>query len=420
MDRAVASERAPGVLGRIDGLIHRAKGAAALLATTLALSAAGAIIENAFDTAAANAQTPTRTSDKPEQVNEYVKVIASDAGGDALPKIKILKTFVFVEQCKDNSRSVTRKVVYNQANQPLGKCDEGSPVTITEKQPLRGDWLHQSSTKKIPKATLKNNRSVFIEQAKGGSVAPSSPAPAASAPAPAVPIQPTPPPGGETPPPPADPYASGNVGVDISWPQCGSPDATPSGADFGIVGVTSGIGYSTNACLGPEAANFPGKKLNLYANTGWNSSSSHINPDNPRSCGTGDENCLAYNYGFNAGTYAANAAANLGITVGTRWWLDVESDATWSDDTLQNQNSLQGEYDALMAAGATGVGAYSTTVQWDNITGAWHNNWPSWGSTTWETAADAQTYCTGHEFTGGPSELMQFLPPGQIDHNVAC
>jgi len=248
--------------------------------------------------------------------------------------------------------------------------------------------------------------------------------PATTTPTTPPPTTTTPPP--PPPPPPTGPYKSGDVGVDISWPQCGTADAQPTGAQFGIVGVTDGLGYSTNPCLSEEAANFTGNTLSLYVNTGWNSASSHINPNSPRSCATGDNDCLAYNYGYNAGEYAYEAAASLGVSSPT-WWLDVESNATWSTDPVQNQNSLQGEHDALIANGATTVGPYSTTVQWDDITGSWVNNWPSWGATTWTTAKDAATYCMGHQFTGskGPSYLMQFQGTdpktgNQIDQNVAC
>jgi len=67
------------------------------------------------------------------------------------------------------------------------------------------------------------------------------------------------------------------------------------------------------------------------------------------------------------------------------------------------------------------VGVYSTTAQWKSVTGGWQNNWPSWGATTWTTAKQAQTYCTGHEFTGGTSYLMQYRPKNaKVDYDVAC
>ena len=402
---------------RIDTLINHAQRAAAILLTGLAFSAVGSALENSFDPALAEAQTPsalTSGAGKPEQIKEYVKVIV--AGQTEAQK----NTFVFLEKCEDDSRKTSHTVTYKSPDQLLGSCDAGSTVTVTEQTPLRGSWIHESGiTEKIVKATRKNNHHfVFREQAEAPASTPSpSPEPGPGV-APAQPAQPAPTPGGgggE----PTDPYASGNVGVDISWAQCGTADETPSGKAFGIVDVNDGLGYSTNPCLAAEAAAFPDKQLNLYVNTAWNSSSTHIDPNSPRSCDSGDENCLAYNYGYDAGLYAYNAAQSLDITSG-RWWLDVESNATWASDTTQNQDSLQGEHDALLASGTTTVGAYSTTAQWGDITGAWQNDWPSWGATTWTTAADALTYCTGHEFTGGPSEMMQFTPAGETDQDVAC
>ncbi len=210
-------------------------------------------------------------------------------------------------------------------------------------------------------------------------------------------------------------YQTGSKGIDVSYPNCST--SLPNVA-FGVVGVTGGLAYSHNNCLAAEASNF--SNLSLYANTGWYNQSTHINPTSPKVCSTGDNNCLAYNYGYNAGLDAFNTANNQKIHSST-WWLDVETMNTWNTDVVQNQNSLQGEYDALTRSGVTSVGVYSTTAQWQTITGSWKNGWVSWGATTWTTAAQAQTYCTGHQFTGGQSLLMQFKSKrSQVDQDVAC
>src|ERR1051326_1528465 len=103
-------------------------------------------------------------------------------------------------------------------------------------------------------------------------------------------------------------YTSGTTGVDISWPNCTT--SVPS-VTFGIVGVTDGQGYSTSPCIAKEASHF--KNLSLYVNTGWYNQSTHINPTSPKVCATGDNNCLAYNYGYNAGLYALNAAQSAAV-----------------------------------------------------------------------------------------------------------
>jgi hypothetical protein len=211
-------------------------------------------------------------------------------------------------------------------------------------------------------------------------------------------------------------YATGTTGFDVSWPNCSA--TPPKSPRFGIVGVSDGTGYSQNPCLAQEAAWFP--SVTLYVNTGWNDQSLYLNPNSPKVCAAGDQTCLAYNYGYNAGLYAFNYANSQNVHA-SAWWLDVETSNTWNSDVVQNQNSLQGEYDALVVSGVTTVGVYSTTVQWTSVTGGWINHWPSWGATTWTTATQALTYCTGHQFTGGPSDFMQFKPKrSALDQDVAC
>ncbi|HSW85353.1 MAG TPA: hypothetical protein VLF79_01920 [Candidatus Saccharimonadales bacterium] len=212
------------------------------------------------------------------------------------------------------------------------------------------------------------------------------------------------------------PYISGSDGVDVSYPNC---SATIPKVAFGIVGVNNGTVYSTNPCLSSEAGHFA-TNLSLYANTGWYNKSTFINPNSPKACAAGDNKCLAYNYGYNAGVYAYNAATAAG-NQSKIWWLDVETMNTWNSDVSQNQNSIQGEYNALVDKSATTIGAYSTTAQWQTITGNWKNGWPNWGATTWNNANQAQTYCTGHQFTGGPSLLMQYQNKrSSLDQDVAC
>lgn len=208
-------------------------------------------------------------------------------------------------------------------------------------------------------------------------------------------------------------YTTGTTGFDVSYPNC--KVKAPGGA-FGIVGVSGGLGFSQNPCLAKQAGWF--QNLSLYVNTGYPGMSRGLDYQNsPKTCLTVDLNCLAYNYGYNAGLYAINYANSQNVH-STTWWLDVETMNTWTSDPQQNQQSLQGEYDALLANGVTTIGAYSTTAQWNSITGSWKNGWPNWGASTWRTAKQAATFCTGHEFTGGTTYLIQFV--GKLDQDVAC
>lgn len=209
-------------------------------------------------------------------------------------------------------------------------------------------------------------------------------------------------------------YISGSTGVDVSYPNC---SASIPRSSFGIVGVTGGLAFSGNPCLANQASRF--NNLSLYVNIGYPGLTTAMKYQNsPNACDPNDLNCMAYNYGYNAGLYAANYAKSQGVWANT-WWEDVETMNTWMNDAIQNQQSIQGQRDALIASGAVTVGIYSTTYQWSVITGGWQNLWPSWGATTWRTAKQAATYCKGHEFTGGPSYLMQYRGKS-LDENVAC
>ncbi len=214
----------------------------------------------------------------------------------------------------------------------------------------------------------------------------------------------------------ATPYPPGSIGVDVSSPNCGAQ--IPASATFGIVGVTSGTDYSvTNPCLAAQAAHFP-KTLSLYANSGWNDHSAKLNPSSPKGCPAEDADCLAYNYGYNAGLAAYDAATAAGVSSGV-WWLDVESDNSWNDDVIQNRNSLLGEHDALTARGATVVGVYSTTSEWQTITGGWQNGWPNWIGADDAVSGQDRQACSGHRFTGGSTLVVQ-SDRHRIDRDIAC
>ena len=211
-------------------------------------------------------------------------------------------------------------------------------------------------------------------------------------------------------------YVDNSIGVDVGFPN--GSTVIPN-VSFGIVGVTGGTVYSNNNYLKTEASHF--KNLSLYVNTGLNASSSSPYYQQALTDCSGDVNCAAYKYGYNAGLAAVSYAQTQTINPATTWWLDVETANSWTTDYAQNIQSLQGETDALNTGGATTVGVYSTTVTWGDITGGWQNNLPSWGATTWTTSKQALTYCTGHQFNGGTSYLMQYKPNGsKVDYDVVC
>lgn len=202
---------------------------------------------------------------------------------------------------------------------------------------------------------------------------------------------------------------------DVSWPQCDLPK--PADVQNGIVGVTGGLSLRPNPCLAREAGWF--NKEGAYINTGYPGLPKAFKYKNwPKRCDTKDEKCLAYNYGFNGARYAVQYAVINGV-YGMRWWLDVETENSWSDSTTINRQALQGGYDALVKyAGKSSVGYYSYPAQWDIITGTWLNGAPAWVATGGTAEAEAAVACQGASFTGGKIVWAQYT--NGLDHNVAC
>jgi hypothetical protein len=210
-------------------------------------------------------------------------------------------------------------------------------------------------------------------------------------------------------------YSKGSIGVDVSYPNC---NAFIPKVAFGIVGVNYGKPFSQNPCLKQQAGKF--NNLSFYVNSAYPGQPFGMRYQNtPTYCSELDFNCLAYNYGYNAAKYSYEHVVSLGLNTATTWWIDVETMNSWIDDTKQNRQSIQGMIDYLKLKGVKTVGIYSTTFQWNLITASWQNGLPGWGATTWRTPKQASTYCKNHEFTGGPSYLMQYLSKS-LDYNVAC
>jgi hypothetical protein len=151
-------------------------------------------------------------------------------------------------------------------------------------------------------------------------------------------------------------YVPGQTGYDVSWPNCHvSP---PKQAPFGIIGVTYGKNYTKAPCLAQQATWFA--HYDAYMNTGNVAyDTSHRSYTTPIKCTGRDETCAAYNYGYAAALYALKYANSQHVYPAT-WWLDVETENTWSSNTNQNRAALAGAVVAIThAAQAVQVGFYA-------------------------------------------------------------
>ena len=220
-------------------------------------------------------------------------------------------------------------------------------------------------------------------------------------------------------------YTSGSTGYDISYPQCGGP--YPTGA-FGIVGVTGGYPFvHYNPCLADEYTQTPNAAL--YINTGYDPIYTQVDGKHSTAeCvtqsatiqGTAPQRA-AWAVGCSEASRSIAYASSQGATSPSSWWLDVETENSWSSTDLSlNQYTIQGIVDTILRQSPAAVGVYSTAYQWRTIVG----NLPvsgvlaDWVATGSPSAGRARATC-GTGFSGRPVWFVQYLHAG-FDTNYTC
>jgi hypothetical protein len=268
------------------------------------------------------------------------------------------------------------------------------------------------------------------------------------------------------------------AGNDISYPQCGG--AFPSSPAFGIVGVNGGLANDLNPCLGPSSSYPSYSQAELYwaaaASTGVASqpkASLDVNTADPGNLYKGtpiadwptsgatpygacktttvttshgtftvgrNTRACAWQYGHNKAaqdaSWISTAAQAINVqhppvtvaaTAGSYpWWLDVETQNSWRTGTsgqAMNVADLQGMIAALKHAGASSVGAYATSSQWNAVTGGTTSasgtlyRIPNWIPGA-NTLSGAKSNCRLASFTSGQVVVTQWT--GTPDHDYAC
>lgn len=210
-------------------------------------------------------------------------------------------------------------------------------------------------------------------------------------------------------------YPAYQTGHDVSWPNCRA--TPPDGRTFGIVGVTGGLVFHPNPCLFEEVHWF--NKVSLYMNTGYAGKALAVKyASYPQDCAPVDERCLAYNYGYNAGVYAINYAASQFVHNNV-WWLDVETENSWSTNTEYNRASLLGMVAAIKQRTLLPtIGFYSYPGQWMTITGSWQNRYPAWAATGSDDSSAATALCGVRAFNGTQTQLTQYTT--RLDDDYVC
>ncbi len=211
-------------------------------------------------------------------------------------------------------------------------------------------------------------------------------------------------------------FPSGSYGYDISKYQCSS---LPAGDhQIGIVQVDGSSSGNTNPCLPAELA-WAGGGLNLYTYLTYATSGA-----NQPGC-NGDVAC---NAGYEAAINAYNDAFNAGAgSAATPWWLDVETDPSWSANPGENAQFVQGALNALHEAeGIADVGIYASPGVWNNIVGNYQPDVPYWMA-DYLSPASGPASCAditrwqsmGAQLPTGPLEIVQYNS-SQFDDDYAC
>ncbi len=264
---------------------------------------------------------------------------------------------------------------------------------------------------------------------------------------------------------------SSGVGVDVSYPQCGS--TLPTGQAFAIAGVNGGLANDYNSCLASEwtyalasAGTTNQAKAQAYLNTAdpgntvadWPSPSNVGNYPDPAlytpygycryasgtSGGPGAmSTACAYVYGYDMVVGGISDGSNgiiagdvsdfhtaTGGTLGAQpVWLDVETGNSWQSGTSglsMNIADLNGMVAALRSSNSAAVvGVYSTASQWNQVTGTPTGTAAGnlWDLADWiagaRTQSGAVSNCAQSAFTGGTLSVTQWTSGG-LDYDHSC
>jgi hypothetical protein len=215
------------------------------------------------------------------------------------------------------------------------------------------------------------------------------------------------------------PYQTGSTGIDVSWPSenCRSVKSGTLKTAFAVIGVNHGLDFTGNTCLVQEVSPF--NDYALYLNTGYPGKSYGLKyKSTPEKCTKSDYQCLAFNYGFNDVRYSITYTDLRNVHT-TNWWLDVETDNSWTTNPAINTASLLG-----MIAGLRyytflpSIGFYAFPGQWDQITSSWQSGIPAWVATGTTSRKASLLACHELSFTGGKIVLTQYTL--KLDEDYAC
>lgn len=223
-------------------------------------------------------------------------------------------------------------------------------------------------------------------------------------------------------------------GADVSWPQCprgmGIPEKQGKGlpmpvdeAEFVVLGLTNGPGFTPNPCLADQVAWAEERELltSAYAVASYpdDETLKQYEWDGPYS---GDSlKGRLRNTGYQQARYNIGTMVDAGLQSPVVW-IDVEPVPLfeWSADRAANAAVVEGQARAYTDAGYA-IGIYSTPYLWETVVGDYSmGGVPEWRAAGETSREEALNRC-GEDWSiqGGTAILGQWVADNR-DHDVTC
>lgn len=211
-----------------------------------------------------------------------------------------------------------------------------------------------------------------------------------------------------------DPYRSGAVGYDLSYPNCAT--RTPASPAFAVIGLNSGRPFTANPCFAREW-DAAGRPRSVYINTAYSKVLLRQVTPGCSAAGRSQPFAPAAQRAYAVGCSEAEEDLRLlAATPPLALWLDVEPGNTWSSRRSLNVATIRGILERLLEqAGHPAIGVYSNAAFWRSLVGRWSSlSVPEWVATG---APDPPGCPLG--FAAGSVWLSQSTD-GRLDTDTAC
>jgi hypothetical protein len=224
------------------------------------------------------------------------------------------------------------------------------------------------------------------------------------------------------------------IGGDVSWPQCpkgmgipqkqgkGMPMPLPT-AEFVVLGLTNGPGFTPNPCLAEQVAWVKQRKLLVaaYAVSSYPDAAAleEYGVDGPYDPTT--RLGRLKNVGYQEARFNIGTMGRVGL-LSPIVWIDVEPvpDFEWSDDLAANGAVIQGVARGYTDAGFK-VGVYSTPSLYQRVVGTLSlDGVAEWRAAGETSRSEALSRCGADwSIQGGQAVMGQWLE-SRRDQNITC